>query len=94
MIDSKYKIEGPPVMAALQSYRSCFGLTIGRLARFRRVIVVLLVVDLLAVFILFTVDLLLLLLGQRTTVGVALIVNLLGDLSLVPVGPGLSLIHI
>lgn len=64
------------------------GLLVPFLSRFGLVVVVLLVVDLLAVFVFFLVGLLLFLLGQGAAVGRALIVNLLGNIGLVLVGPG------
>src|SRR5580658_4979791 len=85
MIDGEYKEERPTRMAAVRSYRSSFDLV---LLRFRGFVVVLLVVDLFAVFVFFLVGLLLLLLGQRAAVGGALVVHLLGDIGLVLIGPG------
>src|SRR5580704_456406 len=85
MIDGEYKEERPTRMAAVRSYRSSFDLV---LLRFRGFVVVLLVVDLFAVFVFFLVGLLLLLLGQGAAVGGALIVNLLGHRGLVLVGLG------
>src|SRR5580658_1572194 len=85
MIDGEYKEERPTRMAAVRSYRSSFDLV---LLRFRGFVVVLLVVDLFAVFVFFLVGLLLLLLGQGAAVGSALVVNLLGNRGLVRVGLG------
>src|SRR5580700_12082050 len=64
------------------------GRSVALLGRFRLVVVVLLVVDLLAVFVFFLVGLLLLLLGQGAAVGRAFVVNLLGDRSLILIRPG------
>src|ERR1035438_8465117 len=75
-------------MAAVPSCHSCFRLTVVIPGRFCGVVVVLLSVDLPAVFILFMVDLALLLRGQWAAVGSAFVVNLLVDSGLVPVSPG------
>ena len=73
---------------AVVSVFIAWSLTVAFLGRFGFVVVVLLIVDLLAVHILFAIGLLLLLLGQPAAIGGALVVNLLGDSGLILIGLG------